>query len=80
MCPVDFFLDSPSSALEKVTSSSKIFAIGSINIDHIYECPKMPSVGFCTVCPNYRREIGGKGLNQAFALFNVFTWNYVGCA
>lgn len=49
----------------------RIFVIGSINIDHIYEVPRLPVEGECIVATSYRREIGGKGLNQAYAIFSV---------
>ncbi len=46
----------------------RIIVIGSMNIDHMYRCDSLPRNGYCIVASEYEKEIGGKGLNQGFAL------------
>lgn len=52
-----------------IQESARIFVVGSVNIDHVYRCPRLPVEGACVVAPQYTMELGGKGLNQAWALF-----------
>ena len=59
----------PDADLLMIRESARIFVVGSVNIDHIYRCPSLPVEGGCVVAPQYTMELGGKGLNQAWALF-----------
>jgi len=61
------------SSAENVSERSKVYVAGSINIDHMYRCPVLPRAGACVPAPSYIRQIGGKGLNQAYALFQVLS-------
>ena len=48
-----------------------VHIIGSVNIDHLYDCAHLTSEGKCVIAEDYDKQIGGKGLNQAYALFQV---------
>lgn len=48
-----------------------VHVIGSVNIDHLYDCAQLSSEGKCVIADDYDKQIGGKGLNQAYALFQV---------
>jgi sugar/nucleoside kinase (ribokinase family) len=48
-----------------------VHVIGSVNIDHLYDCAELSSEGKCILANEYDMQIGGKGLNQAYALFQV---------
>lgn len=45
-----------------------IFNLGSINADHVYSLPDLPSPGATLAAQGYRRMLGGKGANQSIAV------------
>lgn len=46
----------------------KVLCIGSINIDHYYTLPCLPERDKLVIADDYKRCVGGKGLNQVLAL------------
>lgn len=44
-----------------------IWNLGSINIDHVYRVPHLPSAGETLSALNYAQGLGGKGANQSVA-------------
>jgi ribokinase len=44
-----------------------VFCFGSINIDHFYTLPNLPTPGETLAARSYRTELGGKGANQSVA-------------
>jgi hypothetical protein len=58
----------------RIASSSAVYVVGSINVDHMYQCPEVLEHGKCKIAPEYSLLMGGKGLNQAFALFQVLSY------
>lgn len=44
-----------------------IYCFGSINIDHFYSLPRLPTPGETLAALAYRTELGGKGANQSAA-------------
>lgn len=44
-----------------------IYNLGSINIDHFYAVPHLPSPGETLAASGYRQGLGGKGANQSAA-------------
>lgn len=46
----------------------KALVFGSLNIDHVYQMPRIVTAGETLASGAYRRNEGGKGFNQAIAL------------
>lgn len=65
------FLDGAQFTPTGFRKNPAIHVIGSINIDHLYDCSLLTTEGKCVIADGYDKQIGGKGLNQAFALFQV---------
>jgi len=49
---------------------SKVFVLGSINIDYVIETDKLPQIGETILGKNFLKNPGGKGANQAIAISN----------
>lgn len=47
---------------------TRVFNLGSINIDHVYQVPHFVRPGETLASSGYARHAGGKGYNQSFAL------------
>lgn len=47
---------------------SRVFNLGSINIDHVYRMPRLAAPGETLCSLGYERNAGGKGLNQSVAI------------
>ena len=47
---------------------SHVFNLGSINIDHVYQMPRLARPGETISSFGYARGAGGKGFNQSVAL------------
>ncbi|MET4127637.1 ribokinase [Roseovarius sp. MBR-6] len=45
----------------------RVWCLGSINADHIYRLPRLPTPGETLPATGYRRMLGGKGANQSIA-------------
>ena len=45
-----------------------VLNFGSLNIDHVYQVPHFVQPGETLTSDGYRRNAGGKGLNQSIAM------------
>lgn len=59
---------------------SRIFNLGSVNIDHVYQVPHLARPGETLASTDYRRGAGGKGFNQSIALARAGAdVSHIGC-
>ncbi|MEI6033001.1 MAG: ribokinase [Verrucomicrobiae bacterium] len=59
---------------------SRIFNLGSVNIDHVYQVPHLVRPGETLSSTGYSRGAGGKGFNQSVALARAgASVSHIGC-
>lgn len=59
---------------------SRIFNLGSVNIDHVYQVPRLAGPGETLASTHYSRGAGGKGFNQSVALARAgASTSHIGC-
>ena len=59
---------------------SRIFNLGSVNIDHVYQVPHFARPGETLASTGYSRGAGGKGFNQSVALARAGAdVSHIGC-
>ena len=59
---------------------SRIFNLGSVNIDHVYQVPHLARAGETLASKSYSRGAGGKGFNQSVALARAnANVSHIGC-
>ena len=59
---------------------SRIFNLGSVNIDHVYQVPHLVRPGETLASTRYSRGAGGKGFNQSVALARAgASVHHIGC-
>jgi ribokinase len=54
-------------SISGTVKAGRVWCLGSINADHIYRLPRLPTPGETLPATGYRRMLGGKGANQSIA-------------